>query len=201
LEGVCRLYLEKLNAAINGDPAAIRDYEWLMLEMLDQMVREQSGGKMLEYLKQDPLPNEDFVYGRIGLEGKHIVRSLRRKESPCSPVGLRQMARDSIDRLKSLPGKIGDRFVRLILGRKAYAAYEVGRFRTGGEAHQWMYDRLSLARLMVATGFEEPVQVSATESRIPDWTSFELDSTSDGTIVKPDLLYMEAVKPASPQIL
>jgi hypothetical protein len=35
----------------------------------------------------------------------------------------------------------------------------------------------------------------ADESYITNWTSFNLDTEPDGSIYKPDSLYMEAVKP------
>jgi hypothetical protein len=73
-------------------------------------------------------------------------------------------------------------------------ALRIGRFRLAGEAHQWMYDRFSLARLMLAAGFVEPHRQTATESRIPNWQAFNLDATSDGAVVKPDSLFMEAVR-------
>src|SRR5713226_7089105 len=56
-EKICRIYLEKLEAALAGDKQAVYDYDWIVLEMLDQMVRETSGGSMLGYLQRRPLPN------------------------------------------------------------------------------------------------------------------------------------------------
>ena len=73
LEKICRLYLSKLAEALNGDETAAHDYDWIMLELLDQIVREKSGGNMLDYLRQNPLPNETFVYERIGEEGRELV--------------------------------------------------------------------------------------------------------------------------------
>ena len=35
----------------------------------------------------------------------------------------------------------------------------------------------------------------ASESRIPGWSEFHLDTEPDGTVYKPDSLNMEAVKP------
>ncbi|QUY40607.1 hypothetical protein [Acaryochloris marina] len=58
-----------------------------------------------------------------------------------------------------------------------------------------MYDRYSLARLLKECGFEQITQRSATESYIPGWSSFNLDTEADGNIYKPDSLYMEAIKP------
>jgi len=69
---ISQTYLEKLEAAVAGDKKAADDYDWIVLEMLDQMVRESSGGLMLEYLRRQPLPNEQFILQRIGDEGRKL---------------------------------------------------------------------------------------------------------------------------------
>jgi hypothetical protein len=60
-----------------------------------------------------------------------------------------------------------------------------------------MYDRYSLALLLEKYGLENIIQRTAAESYIPDWASFNLDTELDGTVYKPDSLYMEAIKPAA----
>ena len=82
LEKLCQLYLSRLAAACNGDESAAHDYDWILLEMFDQTVREKSGGEMLEYLRQNPLPNEDFVFERIGEEGRQLVKRLHQPDNP-----------------------------------------------------------------------------------------------------------------------
>ncbi|OKH17249.1 hypothetical protein [[Limnothrix rosea] IAM M-220] len=83
----------------------------------------------------------------------------------------------------------------LLLNKQDYIALKIGRFRQSGEVHQWMYDRYSLERLLEECGFVEVKQCAAHESRISNWTSFNLDTEPDGAIYKPDSLYMEATKP------
>jgi hypothetical protein len=68
------------------------------------------------------------------------------------------------------------------------------RERSGGEVHLWMYDRHSLARALRGAGFRDPRVVGAAESRIPGWAGFHLDTEPDGSVYKPDSLYMEASK-------
>ncbi len=85
--------------------------------------------------------------------------------------------------------------VSMIEGAEGRAAYREGRFRNSGEIHRWMYDRVSLARLLREIGFAEPVVCGADESRIPDFDSFQLDRV-DGFARKPDSLYVEAIKPS-----
>ena len=199
LEQICLQYLEKLQGAVNQDEMAASDYDWMLLEMYDQTVRERSGGLMLEYLYQSPLPNESFIYERIGEEGRGLVRAVREqspdKSGPAPArgenVGLRKLLR----KLRTLPSMIRSRLLTRWLGPDGLRALEIGRFRLAGEVHQWMYDRYSLARLMVTAGFEHPIQQTATRSQVSDWSSYNLDTLPDGTVIKPDSLFMEATRP------
>jgi SAM-dependent methyltransferase len=194
LEKICQLYLSGLTAALDGDEAAVHDYDWIMLELYDQTVREKSGGGMLDYLRQNPLPNETFVYERIGEEGRQLVKALHgqdRQSRRSFPAFLHRLRRG----LRSLPGVAKRRIPQWLLGGDGKRALEIGRFRLAGEVHQWMYDRYSLARLLGLTGFHDPQLQDANTSRIPNWTSFHLDTLPDGRVIKPDLFFMEAIKP------
>lgn len=183
LEQVCRLYLDKLAAVTTGDTTALADYEWLLLELLDQSVREHSGGEMLAYLRQSPLPNEDFVLTRIGVEGREMLNAIRNEQSnPGHPVN------------RSIFETLRQKILKLMYGSDAVRALHIGQFRLAGEVHQWAYDRYSLAEMLKSAGFLDPRVVSATESRIPNWTQFNLDTLPDGTVIKPDLFFMEVVK-------
>ncbi|WP_295438001.1 methyltransferase domain-containing protein [uncultured Thiodictyon sp.] len=199
LERLCRLYLEKLAAAQAGDDDAARDYDWVILELFDQMVRERNGGEMLAWLRQDPLPNEAFVYARIGEEGRELVAGLRRGAAPepqpvASPFVPRRLVGAVGRRIGRLPAAVKRRLLALLLGEQGLRALDIGRFRLGGEVHQWVYDPWSLARLVRSAGFSDPVPQGASTSLIPDWQRFYLDTRPDGTVIKPDLLFMEAQK-------
>lgn len=202
LEKTCQLYLSRLAAALNGDEVAAHGYDWVMLELFDQTVREKSGGGMLDYLRQNPLPNETFVYERIGEEGRQLVKALRRRDSErrstahgpvAAPAFLHKLRRG----LRTLPGVAKRHMLWWLLGAEGMRALDVGRFRLAGEVHQWMYDRYSLARLLCLTGFHDPQLKDANTSRIPNWTSFHLDTLPDGQVIKPDLFFMEAIKPGA----
>ncbi len=58
-----------------------------------------------------------------------------------------------------------------------------------------MYDRHSLARLLLEVGFVKPTVFSAAESQVGGWGAFCLDTEEDGTVRKPDSLFMEARRP------
>ncbi len=201
LERICRLYLEKLEAVINGNNSSSCDYDWMLLEMFDQTTREQRGGKMLDYLRQNPLPNEVFIYERIGEEGRNIVRLLGAQvaKSAAHEITLfkpwRFLIRGFYRRLRFLPHWLKSRLLARLLGSQGLVALEIGRFRLNGEVHHWMYDRYSFAQLMMAAGFQNPLVQTATNSSIANWTTFNLDTLADGTVNKPDSLFMEATKP------
>ena len=58
-----------------------------------------------------------------------------------------------------------------------------------------MYDRYSLAKLMLAVGFRDPIEQTATQSQVPGWSNFHLDTLPSGAVIKPDSFFMEAIKP------
>ncbi len=201
LERIVRIYLEKLESCLTGDGESEADYDWIMLELLDQCVRETSGGEMGAYLRQDPIPNEAFVYERIGQEGRELVSMIRSQQTAretTQPTVNRSVFTSILNRarrMRAVPASIKAKLIQRWLGPDCWRSLEVGRFRLSGEVHHWLYDRYSLARLMRAAGFENPIQQTATSSLIPDWPRFNLDTTGDGTVNKPDSLFMEAIKP------
>jgi SAM-dependent methyltransferase len=64
-----------------------------------------------------------------------------------------------------------------------------------GETHRWMYDAVSLARLLDITGFVDINSVEYNRSAVPGWSLTGLDTDALGNEYKTDSLYMEAKKP------
>lgn len=177
LEKIAKEYLKNLENAIKGDESAKQDYEWIKLELLDQMVRNESGGFMKDYLLQATIPNEGYVFERIGNEGK-VIRNRVKNLQNTKPKTI------TIGRAKNLLRKIISKFSK---------SHKIGQFRLGGEVHQWMYDRYSLTLLLTEIGFKEVKVCSASESYIVDWESYGLEII-DGKVRKPDSLFIEAKK-------
>jgi hypothetical protein len=71
---------------------------------------------------------------------------------------------------------------------------DVGKFRLSGEVHYWMYDSYSLSKLLESVGFKEILKYSANQSQIPSFNTYKLDIESDGSIRKPDSLFLECRK-------
>jgi len=170
------------------------DYDWIMLELYDQTVRNRSGGSMGNYLTSGKVTNRDFILARCGDEVKNILDNqskyvaFQESSGPPRPFNLWK----ELYRLVRY-GNRRDRFRRMILGAE-YDLLNIGRFRMGGEIHQWMYDRFSLKRILEASGFIDFEVKTAFDSNIPRWSSFNLDG-KDGKVRKPDSLFVEAKKP------
>lgn len=194
LENIARNYLKALEWARRGKTGWSANYDWMVLELYDQAVRGESGGGWSAYLRQDPFPNWEFVQQRAGGEAREVL------------AGIRSQGIASMPRRPSLPSKLHfaisnfpsvlrNKWTHALLSKADHDALQLGRFRGGGEIHQWMYDSYSLARLLRDTGFQEPRELSATESAMPNWSSYCLDNEPDGSTYKPDSLFMEARKP------
>lgn len=77
LEQIAKLYLTSLEKARQGSAEWSANYDWILLEMYDQVVRNHSGGDMAAYLMQQPIPNESFVLERTGVQGEQMIQYFR----------------------------------------------------------------------------------------------------------------------------
>lgn len=198
LEQIARSYLTALEKASSGSQEWVANYEWILLEMYDQTVRTTPGGEASIYLSREKLINEEFVVKRWGTIAKRIIefsRKKRKNHGLCMGQGssYKRLLKHSY-RFVRYPTYRRELLLKLILGQE-YRTLQVGRFRQSGEVHQWMYDRYSLANLLQKCGLEDIRQRTATESYIPNWISFNLDTEPNGAVYRPDSLFMEAIKP------
>lgn len=197
LESIAREYLRALECAEAGDQAGSEQHTWMTLELLDQLVRDQSGGEMERYLRTQAHSNIDYVTARIGAGARMYLDQVNEGGSRSNPSGVTVSA-DIPDRnmMKTVIGKVRSVVLRAVgsLINGDAEALRVGRFRLSGECHRWMYDRFSLRQMLEQTGFTEIQVCTAFESRIDHFSSFGLDVVN-GRVRKPDSLFMEAVKP------
>lgn len=198
LETIVKEYLNNLQLAMEGDVEAKHNYEWIKLELFDQMVRNESGGDMKNYLYQPIVKNEAYVYKRIGSEGEIIRESFLNKKVLVQH--LKKNVKPKVSILKSFLRKVKSVITKVrVWGTKSSLteqeskALKIGQFRLGGEIHQWMYDRYSLTELLSYVGFREIKVCSAFESEIQNWGTYQLD-VINGEIRKPDSLFVEAKK-------
>lgn len=170
LEKIVRAYVSAMEEVDRGEMGASERHEWLCLELIDQTTRSFSGGYMGRYWASRPLPQREWILDRMGEEAGKIIESVDRAIAG----GARALSRKDI----------------YVLPREKREA--VASFREGGEIHRWMYDRVSLRRLLEEVGFREIRVCGATESRIRHFVSYQLDTDAEGKVRKPDSLFMEA---------
>ncbi|MFN9668515.1 MAG: class I SAM-dependent methyltransferase, partial [Pseudanabaena sp.] len=196
LEQIVKTYLIALEQASLGSNEWIENYEWMLLEMYDQVVRNISGGSMAEYFIREKLDNQEFVLERCGVEAEQLLESGRKtwesRQTNTKENKFKALLKQVYKTIHH-PERIRDLFLKVLLG-KEFESLQIGRFRQSGEIHQWMYDRYSLSKLLKEFGFEKITQRSASDSFIPNWNIYNLDTEADGSIYKPDSLYMEAIK-------
>lgn len=120
---------------------------------------------MLNYWKQNPMPQEEFIIERTGSEVKNALKTIRSNPN--------------------------NRPTKNCIHKNAD---EIGKFRLSGEIHQWMYDEYSLGKLLQIAEFNQIKKVEANKSYIKNFNSYFLDIEQNGEIRKPDSLFMEAIK-------
>ncbi|MBN2396283.1 MAG: methyltransferase domain-containing protein [Candidatus Atribacteria bacterium] len=183
LENIIDEYKRLLKENIeNTNKRSEADYDWIMLELYDQVVRNYSGGQMGEYLRQPEIINDDYVIERIGYVGlknrnDYVVFKNSDKKTKIRTTIKRVIKKVLSGIRDSIPGE----------------AAKVGKFRLSGENHLWMYDRFSLIRLLKQSGFQIVSIKNPFDSDIPDWPKYELD-VKEGIIFDPKSLFVEAKK-------
>lgn len=185
LEVIAKEYLRNLEKANLGELNANFDYDWIMLEMYDQTIRNKSGGNMEKYLGQQKIVNDKYVFDRIGGGGElwreiYLNKNSKPKESKFTKA---------IKNPSLALNAIKEMLFKFILSKKDFQYYKIGKFRNGGEIHQWMYDKYSLGRLLQQVGFGNVEVRTATTSYIPNWIDYKLDDIRETAS-----LFIEAVK-------
>ncbi len=163
------------------------EYDWLLIEMLDQMVRMQSGGEMGECFRKiatsQDITKADFIKERVGedLLTPHIVDS--------SVATLK--SKITLDKIAN---KILNLYLRVLYFLAPRSIRDEVFIRTSiGERHKWMYDRFSLDRLLRQAGFSDIQTMHYNHSQILNFNTYLLDINADGSVYKGiSSLYMEA---------
>src|SRR5438552_1725856 len=146
LEGIARLYLESLEKASTGQPGWADKYEWMVMEMYDQCVKEQSRSEVFQFLSRHPMPNQEFIIQRWGTFAIPVLNGVRdnlqsmETASPSSSVAWKYILSHPIEVLQN-------KLIRLLIGQEKWDAFDAGLFRGAAQAHMLMYDFYSLSRL------------------------------------------------------
>ncbi len=193
LEKIATLYLQALELALQGEHQWSRRYDWILLEMYDQTVRERSGGEMASYLSQEIVPEEKFIISRLGVEAAKFIQKDKSETQPINKARDKWKWFRRMRRFIQSSSELREWLLSRLL-KDEYELLNIGRFRRSGEIHQWMYDRFSLSKLLLEAGFTQIKVVGPVESRILNWSNYCLDTEQDGSVSKPDSLFIEAIK-------
>lgn len=189
LENIIQEYLRLLQELrSNPNPQVEANYHWILLELLDQVSRHQSGGEMEQYLNQISIPDEDYILKRIGYNGQYLRARAKEKSPKSSSFKLRRKMSEIFQ-----PRNLRTNFLRFFLNQKEQEYLRIGKFRQGGEIHFWMYDDTSLEMLLKKHRFQQIERQNFDTSNIIDWGVYELD-IKNKIIYDPTSLFMEAVK-------
>ena len=189
LERIAKEYLKNLNVWAQEKSKINRQrYEWILLEMFDQMTREKSGGLMLKKIQAGDVCPEYVIY-RTGDELRGYLYPTNKNSSQ----GGKNYSQISLSYRTLI-------FYKGMLRRIFFYFVKKGRekvpFNESGELHKWYYDRVSLEYLFRQIGFVGFKVVDYKTSRISGWEKMNLDiSTSGDGPRKPDSIIVEANKP------
>jgi SAM-dependent methyltransferase len=199
LETICRNYLYYLDEIVSGNRVHEFRYDYSLLELYDQTTRDTSGGELGKLWASGMIADMEFVVARHGKVATDAIQSLRQKKL----VVKGGKAKKRVDRIfvkQRVSGWINKRrhlfvemIVQLLLGNQGRNALHEGLFRNSGQIHRVMYDQCSIKRLLLSHGFADVQICQADQSRIPDFSKYELDIV-DGAIRKPDSLFVEAIR-------
>lgn len=183
LENICSEYLLMLTA-VEKDIANLDKYNWVQIELLDQLVRVSNGGKMLDFFRTVKA-NSDF-------ETASYVLKRTGDELLCE-VDANTRSQFTIARVRNW---ILYKYLSVIRRLIPQGLRDIVFINTTiGERHQWMYDKFSMARLLTGTGFNKTRVLNYNQSEIENFNQYFLDTKEDGSSYKGEgSLYMEARK-------
>ncbi|MEF3279760.1 MAG: methyltransferase domain-containing protein [Elusimicrobiota bacterium] len=182
LENIAREYL-KILENINNEDYKER-YEWIILELLDQMVRNKPGGEMIDIYnnvkKEKNLVLARYIQDRVG---ERLLENNFKKD----------LMNFSFDKVKN---KILYLYLKLIKYLIPSDIRDLIFVNTSiGEKHCWMYDTYSLSKILTECGYLDIKRMAYNQSQIQNFNSYFLDSDTNGFPYKGcSSLYIEGRK-------
>ncbi|XFA72408.1 methyltransferase domain-containing protein [Thermosynechococcaceae cyanobacterium Okahandja] len=188
LENICQEYLEQRKKGEHEKA------NFCIIELLDQCVRTESGGRLGRYYR-DLAENEqhsqymiDYVRYRMG---EDILNSYSHFHSDNRILD--KFKRLTLQKINRRVASLWISFITSLLPR-AFREQNIS-YCSIGEKHAWMWDFYTLSNKLTEVGFRDIQKLSYNTSNIPDFPLFPLDINSDGTPRKGcSSMYVEAMK-------
>ena len=187
LENLCRTYLA------HRERGEHEQAYFLVLEMIDQCVRRESGGELGRHyraLKSSPGEHAALIEFVRERTGENILSNPSREPLKARMATIGYLARGVQRRVE----RIWTRAVLQLLP-KAFRAQNVS-LASVGERHHWLWDFEQLRAELERVGFEAVTRCTASESRFDGFPFQPLDLDAEGRPRKgSESMYIEAIKP------
>lgn len=186
LEASCREYLRILELPDEA-PGKQKFYDWIVVELIDQLVRNTGGGRMAEMMRRTRASGDveliDYIRSRTG----------NAVHAPVVKKGfVNKLSGLNFQKLKTRVTYLWLRAVSRLISADLRPLVFVNT--SVGERHQWMYDRYGLESLVRAVGFKEIRLCTFDQSAIPDFNRDGLDCLPSGEPYKNVSVYLEAIR-------
>jgi hypothetical protein len=192
LEEMCREYLGRREAGEHEKA------DFVILELLDQCVRQHAGGELKRYYRSLP--------GRANAQTmRYYIHERTGEDVDLAAIhtGQHEAWKDRIRVAWRSPAKLiawlqwGYSHALSLLFPPAFRKQNIS-FTAIGERHMWVYDFQTVARLLRAVGFVDVEKLACGLTRIPDFPLVPLDIDEHGQPRKGrESMYIEARRPAA----
>ena len=177
LKSLAEEYLKAFNEhKLNPSDYNEANYNWFVIELIDQLVRDESGGEMLKYWTKENILNSDTLENRIGNVFKKF--SGLKLNSYSTPITFKDKIKNKVLNLLGLD----------------WIDYQKLKFYKIGERHKWMYDEISLSILLKNLGFTSIKVQNGNTSYFSEWSNYSSLDIEGNKLRKPDSLIVEAIK-------
>lgn len=187
LENICREYISLID---NIDELENKNkYKWIIVELLDQLTRTESGGELLKLRQRIIQKNDtflmDYAQSRTG-----VKLHLENNNEP-----QKNKARSFFSNYKTVMNKLVYLYINMVkLLLPTSIRNTVVDNTPMGEKHKWMYDKYCLSTTLKKVGFKNIIFLAAKESNIVGFNNDYLDVNPDGSCYKNSSIYCEATK-------
>ena len=162
-------------------------YEWVIIELLDQLTRNQPEGRMGPFIRNAETSDD-----------KYLISYIRNRTESLAGQSVKR-ARYLTKLMRLTPSKVHTKLIYFYL--KAISLLIPKALRSAvfvsasiGEKHRWMYDRYSMHMLFRMIGFSEIQSCSFNHSNIENFNLDKLDCHANGLPYKNNSIYVEARK-------
>ena len=181
MEELAKSYLKFLSDLNCENNKIIEEkYDWIRLEIFDQIVRSKSGGEIYQFYSKCNEETKGFIIDRLGYSGK---KQFQFDNTINKNISLSYLLKN----INKIPKKLIAKALEIVLPKKIKKI----NFIESGEIHKYMHDFYSLSRLLNESKFINIKRAYPEKSSIPEWSKYGLD-VIDNIIDGPLSLYIEA---------